>query len=110
MQEYLTDMEIKKINSFIKDEKMFDAVKKVLLASLYQDGTIKKGEKLKVRNEAFNRISEAYRAGQDISNENLGQSLRGLFEGVNALEQGFAYLKLLKKEDGLVESPLNDAI
>lgn len=30
MQEYLTDMEIKKINAFIKDEKMFDAVKKVL--------------------------------------------------------------------------------
>lgn len=110
MQDYLTDLEIKKINSFVKDEKMFDAVKKVLLASVYYNGSLRKGEKLESKNQAFNLIATAYAQGQEVSNEVLGQEVRGLFEGVNALENGFSQLKTIKLKEKEVESPYNEAI
>lgn len=110
MKDYLTEVEINKIEQFCGDEAMFEAVKKVLLSPFYLDGTIQKGEKTKIRNQAFNLISQAYQKDEDISNEVLGQGLRGLFEGVNALEQGFGYLKLIKSVEKPVESPYNDAI
>jgi hypothetical protein len=110
MKDFLTEVEISKIEQFCADEAMFDAVKKVILSPLYTDGTMTKGQKPKITNQAFNLISQAYQKDEDISNEVLGQGLRGLFEGVNALEQGFAYLKLIKTKAKEIESPYNTAI
>lgn len=110
MKDYLTEVEISKVESFCKDEGMFEAVKKVLLASVYYNGSLRKGEKFEAKNQAFNLISQSYASGQEVSNEVLGQEVRALFEGVNALEQGFAQLKLLKQKAEMVESPFNEAI
>ncbi len=110
MKDYLTEVEISKVEQFCSDEAMFEAVKKVLLSSVYYNGAIKKGEKFEAKNQAFNLISQAYASGQEVSNEVLGQEVRALFEGVNALEQGFAQLKLLKQTASVVESPYNEAI
>lgn len=111
MKDYLTEAEITKIEQFCADEAMYDAVKKCVLAAIYTEGTIKKGKKAKPQNRAFNLISSAYsKGGEAISNEALGAELRGLFEGVNMLEQGFAEIKLLKTDKKGVETPYNEAI
>lgn len=110
MQEYLTDLEIAKIEQFCADAEMFEAVRKVMLAAVYYSGALKKGEKLEPKNQAFDLISKAYQRGTVISNEDLGAELRGLFSGVDVVEQGFGQLKTIKKEDKSVESPYNPAI
>lgn len=110
MKEYLTDLEIAKIEQFCSDEEMFDAVRKVMLAVVYYSGALKKGEKLEPRNQAFDLISSAYKRGGEISNEELGAELRSLFSGVDIVEQGFGQLKTIKKEIKEVESPYNPGI
>jgi len=112
MKEYLTDLELEKIEALCKDEVMYEAVRKVLLAQVYYSGALKKGEKLEPKNQAYNLLATAYQAGNQVSNELLGQELRAQYEGVNMVEQAFAQLKRLKvdKKGEPVESPYNDAI
>ena len=112
MKDYLTELEIEKIEALCKDEVMYEAVRKVLLAQVYYAGALKKGEKLEPRNQAYNLLAAAYQNGNQVTNEVLGQELRGQYEGVNTVEQAFAQLKKLKsdKKDEPVESPYNDAI
>lgn len=110
IKEYLTDLEIDKIEAFCGDENMLEAVRKVLLAHVYYSGALKKGEKLNPKNQAFNLISQAYQNGTEVSNEILGQEVRGLFEGVNMVEQAFGHLKQIKKVKTSIETPYNNAI
>lgn len=97
MQNYLTDIEIAKIEAFNADTVMVQAVKKVLLQHIYSQGVIKKGED---HNPLKNRALVL--VGGDVSNEELGSQLRALWEGVNAIETGFNELELIKTN---VESP-----
>lgn len=110
IKDYLTDLEIEKIEAFCNDEAMQEAVRKVLLANLYYSGALKRGEKLEPKNQAFNLIATAYQAGNGISNEAIGEEIRALYEGVNTVEQAFAHLKTIKKPKDVVETPYNDAI
>ena len=110
MKEYLTDIEIAKVEQFCADEVMFEAVRKVMLAVVYYSGALKKGEKLEPRNQAFDLLSNAYQRGVEVSNEELGAELRGLFSGVDVVEQGFGQLKTIKTEEKEVVSPFNEAI
>ncbi len=105
----LTDTEKVKIEAFCKDEGMFEAVKKGLLSVMYGEGIMDSG-KVNVKNTAFNLIATKYAQGEAVSNEELGQRLRGLYEGVDALENSLAQLK---KIDTSVKSPfveINEAI
>lgn len=106
MKDYLTDAEILKIEQFCKDKDMFGAVKKVLLQYVYHQGVITKGEN---HNSLNNRALVLVQSG--VGDEELGRSLRALWEGVQAIEKGFHDLegiKITKQED--VESPYNEAI
>lgn len=105
IKEYLTDLEIAKIESFCADKDMYEAVHKVMLATTYYAGTLRKGETLEPRNQAFDLIAKAAANGEKITNEQLGEELRGLFFGVDTVEQGFARLKEIK---GSVVSPIQD--
>lgn len=102
MLEKLSDLEKVKIETFCQDEAMYNAVKKVLLATMFDSGVLKEGEDLTVRNPAFNLIANAYQNNESVSNELLGQRLRGLYEGTDAVENAFA---LLKKVTTAKESP-----
>jgi len=105
----LTDAEKVKIETFCKDEAMYEAVKKGLLLVMYGEGVMD-GGKVNVKNTAFNLIATKYSRGEAVSNEELGQRLRGLYEGVDALENGLAKLK---KIDTSTKSPYveeNEAI
>lgn len=105
MQNYLTDIEIAKIEAFNADEVMTSAVKKVLLQHIYSQGVITKGQE---HNPLKNRALVL--VGGDVSNEELGSQLRSLWEGVNAIETGFNELSTIKSKVEFPEELLNEAI
>lgn len=105
MQNYLTDLEITKIEAFNADTVLVEAVKKVLLQHIYSQGVIKKGEDHNpLKNRALAMV------GSDVSNEELGSQIRSLWEGVNALETGFADLETIKMKVVEAEVTTNEAI
>jgi len=100
----LNDLEKVKIETFCQDEAMYNAVKKGLLSVMYSEGKIGEGN-VSVKNSAFNLIATKYSQGEEVSNEMLGERLRGLYEGIDALENGLAQLKKITtaKESPYVE-------
>lgn len=91
-KEYLNDLEVAKVEAFCADEVMYDAVKKVLLQSIYSQGTLKAGQPANpLKNRAFHLVQLA--TGNPIPDAELGAHLRGIWEGVNALEGGFEALE-----------------
>lgn len=82
----LDDNEKQALIQFNSLETMKQAVKKVLLAGLYENGTIQPGKPVTpTRNGAFYFVSSVVNAG----NEEIGAELRALWQGVNALELAF---------------------
>lgn len=109
MNNQYTDLEISKIESFCADMEMYNAVKKVLLAGIYTHGTIQKGfTPDPLKNGALSLASLA--TANPISDEVLGQHIRGVWEGINALQNAFQNLSNIKSEKKDVESPYNEAI
>lgn len=110
MQEYLTEEEVVLIEAFCTNTKMFEAVKKVLLQHIYSQGVIVKGQTHNsLKNRAFSLVQLATQ--NPIPDEQLGAHLRGIWEGVNALEGGYAELEKIKsKKTEPIISEYNDAI
>lgn len=109
MQENLTDVQVAKIEAFCADTEMYNAVKAVLLAGLYSHGVIKAGHKHDpLQNGAFSLAALAIE--NPIPDEQLGQHIRGMWAGINALEVGYNRLSTItsKKEEGIL-STYNDA-
>lgn len=110
MKEYLTDIQILKIEQFCADEEMYEAVRQVLLAGLYTHGVPKKGKK---HNPLINgAFALASLAGENpIPDEQLGAHVRGMWFGINALENGYRSLKNITSDKAKeVESPYNEAV
>ena len=107
---YLSELEVTKIENFCKDKEMYEAVRKVLLASIYYNAVPVKGVDFEHKNPAFNFISSTYSGEKSVTNEELGQNLRGLFEGVHLTQSVFDNLKVIKSQEEVVESPYNEAI
>lgn len=109
MKEYLSDLEVTKIEQFCKDKELYNAVRKVILAGIYTHGTIQKGFDPKpLENGALTLAS--YSTTNPIPNEVLGEHIRGVWEGLNALQNAFNRLDTIKQEVEVVESPYNEAI
>ena len=105
---FLTDLEVMKVEAFCADEVMLEAVKKVLLQSIYSHGTLKAGEPADpLKNRAFHLVQLA--TTNPIPDEQIGAHLRGIWEGVNALESGFEALDGYKtpapEKDEVEENP-----
>lgn len=107
--QYLTDLQKAKIVAFCADEEMYDAVEKVLLASIYYHGTVQPTDTPSpLVNGAFSLVSLA--ATNPVTDEVIGQQLRAQWAGVNALQNGFKELNKIKGVTAeLVESPYNEA-
>ena len=96
----LTDVEKEKIIVFNQDEKMVEAVRKVMLASIYNNGTLRKGHKAEpLKNGALGLAFLALNGQAIASNEQLGEDLRAYAQGVNLLEGGFKELEKITKEE-----------
>lgn len=110
MKDQLNEIEIAKIEQFCNDEVTFNAVKKVLLAGIYTHGTIQRGftpDPLKNGALSLVHLSTA----NPIPDEILGQHIRGVWEGLNALQNAFQNLKSIKSDvPEKILSPFNEAI
>ncbi len=111
MQDQLNEREIQAIEAFCGNETMFNAVRKVLLAGIYTHGTVgvksTNGKTLPtpdpLTNGAYGLVQHA--TGYPVSDEILGQTLRGQWSGINALKNAMDVLKTIKSEG--VPSPLD---
>lgn len=107
----LTDLEKSKIYQFNSDPDMIEAVKKVLLATMYANGTLRQDVQANpLTNAAFALVALASSGQGSISNAELGEDLRGLFHGVQLMERGMKRLSEIKPEELVVETPYNEAI
>lgn len=91
----LSDLEQAKLDQFVTDDVMREAVKKVLLAGIYGNGALEKGKPADpLRNfligYAFNK--------PDISNDQIGADLRAAVSGINTLETAFSNMAKYKRE------------
>jgi len=109
MKEYLTDLEIVKIETFVADKEMFEAVRKVLLQGLYTHGVVEKGHSHNpLLNGAFSLVSLS--VNNPIPDEIIGQQLRAQWAGINALKNALDMLENIKSKKEDVETPYNEAI
>lgn len=109
MKEQLSDFEIKKIETFCSDEEMYNAVKKVLLEGIYTHGVNKPG---RVADPLVNGALSlaALSTTNPIPDVELGAHIRGVWAGLNALENAYKKLKTINSKGEVVESPYNEAI
>lgn len=105
MKDYLTDLQILKVETFVADKEMFEAVKLVLLQQLYTRGVITKGQK---HNALHNRALTLVQS--NVPDAELGQHVRALWEGVQGIESGFLELEKIKTDKPeLIETNVNIA-
>ncbi len=104
-QDILTELEKDKLAFIAGDEVMFNAVKKVVLSSIYFDGTLnKKGIPDPQKNFC---LALASRPG--AKNEELGAELRASLAGVQLLEKGFQELAMFRKVEIKEKNTVNQS-
>lgn len=109
IDEILDDRERLALQMFIDNEVQQNAVKKVLLFSLYNNGTLTRGKKAEpMVNSAFGLVFEANEKGYDDAR--LGRNLAVMFEGINTVEVAWNALSLYKKENEPRPSKDNPAV
>jgi len=95
LDEILTELEQQKVSQFIMDEDMKRAVKKVLLYHLYYSGTVKKGIDI----DPMENCALIYANNPKISDKEMADYSRAVYQGLNALELGFSDLERYKLEE-----------
>lgn len=96
---YLNEDEKLNIEAFCKNETMFEAVRKVLLAGLYSHGVLEAGEKHNpLLNGAFGLV--ALTPTNPIPDEMIGKQLRAQWAGIEILHKGYDELKKIKSNKG----------
>jgi len=106
----LTDVQKQKIIAFNQDPEMVEAVRKVLLRTLYSEGVLEENKLNPVQNRALGLAALSIGGKAVIDNEQLGEDLRALAQGIFLLEAGFKELAKIKKEEKEEEDKgLNEA-
>ena len=90
---------------------MVEAVRKVLLASIYENGTLRAGKKAEpLKNAALSLVFKVFNGEATFTDTELGQDLRALAYGVRFLEAGFTELaKIKQKEEKEEDKGMNEA-
>lgn len=96
LSQLFTDREKDQLDKFAKNELLSEAVKKVILSSVYFDGTIKKGG---LPDPLTNFALALASMGQQIDDKELGSQLRSSLAGVQLLEQGFQKIQLFNRKE-----------
>jgi hypothetical protein len=111
MIDYLSDEEKVKVIQFNEDVVMSEAVRKVLLETIYSHGTLKENVMAQpLKNAALGLAFLSLSGKAVISNEQLAEDLRGLAHGVNLLESGFEKLSTIERETPSEEEAENPAV
>src|SRR5450759_4044310 len=91
----LNDVEKAAVQKFVEFETMREAVKKILLFGLYNNGTLKPGTTADpLQNASFGLVSHS----PETSNEHLGAHLSAMWEGVRLVENALYNTAEFKKE------------
>ncbi len=107
----LNQIEKEKIVIFNADEVLCNAVRKVLLASFYTNGTLRKEFKPNpLRNGALGLAMMAVGGTAVLSNETLGEDIRGIAQAINLMEVGFQELAKIKNKEPSGEPEVNPGI
>ena len=97
---YLNDIEKDALYSFNQNETMVRAVKKVLLAGIYENGILRQGDKA----EPLKNFALALAFKTEISNEQVGADLRASAAGIRSVELAFNKIaEIQPKKDVKVE-------
>lgn len=111
MIDYLSDEEKEKIVRFNEDTKLVEAVRKVMLAGLYKAGTLREGLGADpLKNGALTLAFATLNVRAALTDEQLGQDIRALAHGLNALETAFQELNKIKLDLGETKPESNEAI
>lgn len=111
MSNYLNKNEIAKLEKFVLDETLFEAVKKVLLKHIYSEGTLAEGQPAgdPIKNMILQRAAMSLQKFPDLTNEMLGQQLRADTQALRIVELGFQEGFNDFKPIKISEQKLNDA-
>lgn len=102
--EFLTDIQKDKLASLSSDDVLVDALRKVFLAVVYENGTLKSGVKANpLKNGLLGLVQETQM--KIITNEQLGEDLRAMFEAIKMLELGFTKVDEFKTNVVLDKKP-----
>lgn len=93
MKDYLNDIEKEQIEVFYKNDVMREAVKKVLLAGIYYNGTLKAG----VKAEPAKNFALAIASQRGLTNEQIANDMRAIVEGISIVEGAFKELGTFNK-------------
>ena len=105
VDKFLNDSERKMLRQFHDNETMREAVKKVFLWEIYNDGVLIEGEPADPRRNAFHQIAMTHDDATKV-----GQRCMALSEGLNALEKCFKSLSdYATPEEKVVEPKTNQA-
>lgn len=83
----LSDQEKAKLEAFAKDRTLLEAVRKVLLFGIYNNGTLKPGEKVDPGQNFA--LSLAFANDGTLSDEQIGQDVRAAVRGIRLVEGAF---------------------
>lgn len=103
---FLSDSEKAELKAFINNKPMANAIKKVLLFDIYNNGTLKAGENPDpTRNFAlqFAFMTRDPNSGIRATDAELGADLRAVVEGVCLVENAYGQLAAYKEEDAKPE-------
>ncbi len=106
LDEFLNDAEKSAVQQFYDNELMREAVRKVLLFGVYNNGVLKKG---KPANPLLNFALGFVSNRPEFDNETIGAKLRASWEGINFLEIAFSNMAKYKKEEEKVVDNKNPA-
>lgn len=95
LDEILTDTEQQKVANFVMDEVQFEAIKKVLLFSVYNSGVIVKGKK----QDYMHNPALVMASNPKMTDKELADYVRACYQGLNAIELGFSDLMRYKLEE-----------
>lgn len=110
MQDYLTEIEIEKVEKMCEDTVLVDAIEKVMCQGIFTHGVVQKGFPFNpLKNAALNLA--AISTENPITNEIMGEHIRGVWAGLNALHNAMKDLKSIKtKKVEAIETPYNEAV
>ncbi len=95
---YLSDIEQEHIIRMNNTPALINAVRKVLLESVYNNGVLRKGsDPTPTRNAALGLAIIAVNGQAIVNNEQLGEDLRAIAQAVAFIEQGFKKLSEIKE-------------
>lgn len=102
---FLTDIEKELITALVSNETQREALRKILLHGIYSQGVISTG----LTHDPKHNWALSFAWRDDLNNEQLGQDLRAVGQGIRFVETAFNDLMAFQKKPEKEKSNKNPA-